>query len=292
VFLILILIVSIFMIAIASLVVDQVNHLSNNAPKYVERVQNYVNDHFHTRLNTEELRKQLNKSDSPIRRALNNLASNAVDIGTSAIAIIFQILTIGLFTFYFVADAPKLRRSVLRRFAPERQKVILHTWELAIEKTGGYIYSRALLALLSGIAHWLVLQIIGVPYAVALGVWVGFISQFIPVVGTYFAGALPIAIAAIADPQKAIIVLVFVIIYQQIENYLFAPRITARTMDMHPAVAFGAVIIGGSIFGPIGALLSLPAAAMIQAFASLYLAEHEIIESPMTAEPTRKSKKN
>lgn len=292
VFLFLIVLIGIFMFAIASLVFDQVAHLSNNAPDYVQKAQNWVNREFHVKINTDSLRKQLEKGDSPIRKVLNDLASNAFTIGTSAVGVIFRLLTIALFTFYFVADAPKLRRSLLRRLHPTRQTVVLNTWELAIEKTGGYIYSRALLALLSAICHSIFLQALGVHYAVALGIWVGIVSQFIPVIGTYIAGALPIAIALIQDPTKALIVLIFVIVYQQIENYLLAPRITARTMDMHPAVAFAAVIIGGSIFGPIGALLSLPAAAMIQAFASLYLEEHEIIESPMTAEPLRKHKKN
>ena len=275
VFLILIVVTSIFMFAIASLVVDQVAKLSDNAPGYVERGQNYLNERFDTNINTDSLREQIENTDSPIRKALDNLAANAVTVGSSAIGIIFQILTIMLFTFYFVADAPKLRRSLLRRLPPERQAIVLHTWELAIEKTGGYIYSRALLAFFSGIAHWIALEIMGVPYAVALGVWVGIISQFIPVVGTYIAG-----------------VLIFVVVYQQIENYLLAPRITARTMNMHPAVAFAAVIIGGSVFGPVGALLSLPAAAMIQAFAILYLEDHIVIDSPMTAEPTPRKKKN
>lgn len=275
VFLILIVITSIFMFAIASLVVDQVAKLSDNAPGYVEHGQNYLNKQFNIKINTDSLRNQIENSDSPIRKALDNLASNVVTVGTSAIGIIFQLLTILLFTFYFVADAPKLRRSLLRRLPPDRQTLVLHTWELAIEKTGGYIYSRGLLAFISGLAHWIAFEIMGVPYAVALGVWVGIVSQFIPVVGTYIAGVLPVVIALIQEPKLALISLGFIVIYQQIENYLLAPRITARTMDMHPAVAFAAVLIGGSVFGPIGALLSLPAAAMIQAFAILYLDDHK-----------------
>jgi predicted PurR-regulated permease PerM len=292
VFFALILVVSIFMFAIATLVIDQVAKLSDNAPKYVEQAQDYINERFDANINTDSLREQLEKGDSPVRKALDNLASNAFNVGTSAVGLIFQLLTIGLFTFYLVADAPKLRRSLLRRLPRERQEILLSTWELAIEKTGGYIYSRALLALLSGLCHWVFFEAIGVPYAVALAVWVGFVSQFIPVVGTYIAGVLPIVIAGIDDPKKALFVLVFIVIYQQVENYLFAPRITAKTMNMHPAVAFGAVIIGGSIFGPVGALLSLPAAAMIQAFATLYLEDHEVIVSELTADPTDKRKKN
>lgn len=292
VFVVLFLVISVFMVAIASLVVDQTAKLSENAPNYVERAQNFINEKFNVNIDTESLRDQLERDDSPIRKGLNSLASNAFSVGSSAVGILFQVLTIALFTFYLVSDAPKLRRALLRRLPTDRQQVVLNTWELAIEKTGGYIYSRAVLAIISGISHWLIFEILNVPYAVALGVWVGFVSQFIPVVGTYIAGVLPVAIALIQDPKKALFVLIFVVVYQQIENYLLAPRVTAKTMNMHPAVAFASVVIGGSIFGPIGALLSIPAAAMIQAFATLYLREHEVIESPMTDIVTKKRKKN
>jgi predicted PurR-regulated permease PerM len=78
-----------------------------------------------------------------------------------------------------------------------------------------------------------------------MALWVGVISQFLPVVGTYIAGALPVLVTFIDSPPKALVVLIFVLVYQQLENYLFLPRITARTMDLHPAVAFGAAIAAG-----------------------------------------------
>ena len=97
----------------------------------------------------------------------------------------------------------------------------------------------------------------------------GLISQFIPTVGTYLAIALPALIAMLSDqPLDAVWVIIFATVYQQIENYFFAPRISARTMDIHPAVAFGSVIAGAALFGPIGALIGIPVAAAILAFAA------------------------
>jgi len=75
-----------------------------------------------------------------------------------------------------------------------------------------------------------------------------------------------------------------VIIYQQIENYLLAPRITAKTMQLHPAVAFGAALAGGSISGLLGAFMALPAAAVIQSTISTYLKRHEVVETELTRE--------
>jgi predicted PurR-regulated permease PerM len=123
-----------------------------------------------------------------------------------------------------------------------------------------------------------------VPFAVPLALWQGFVSQFIPVVGTYIAAAVPLLVALLEDPWSALFFLIFVVVYQQIENYLLSPRITARTMQLHPAVAFGAALAGGSISGLIGAFMALPAAAVIQATVSTYLKRHEVIESELTRE--------
>jgi predicted PurR-regulated permease PerM len=106
----------------------------------------------------------------------------------------------------------------------------------------------------------------------------GLVSQFIPVVGTYIAGAFPLLVALLDSPSKALAVLILIVVYQQIENYFFAPKITAQTMEIHVAVAFGAVIAGSAVLGPVGALVALPAAATIQAFASSIVSHYDVVE--------------
>ena len=167
----------------------------------------------------------------------------------------------------------------------------MQAWELAIAKTGSYLYSRFILAVLSTAFHWIALAILGVPYALALALWVGIVSQFIPVVGTYLAGALAVLVALLNDPFDGVAILIFVIVYQQVENYIFVPRVTAQTLELHPAVAFGTVIAGAAILGPVGALLALPAAAVVQAFISTLGERHEVVESELTAEQHRKPRR-
>ena len=115
---------------------------------------------------------------------------------------------------------------------------MLWTWEVAIEKTGAYLYSRLLLAIFSGVATFFVLTALGVPFAVPLAVWMGLVSQFIPTIGTYIAMALPLLVAVVQGPSDALILLLFFTAYQQLENYVLSPRITAKTMELHPALAF------------------------------------------------------
>jgi predicted PurR-regulated permease PerM len=140
-----------------------------------------------------------------------------------------------------------------------------------------------LLAGLSAFFHWVLFQAIGIQAPVAMALWVGLISQFLPVVGTYIAGALPVLVQFVDSPPKALIILIFVIFYQQVENYFLLPRITARTMDLHPAIAFGSAIAGGAVLGAVGAVLAIPAAAMAQAVISNFGDRHEVIDSHLTS---------
>jgi predicted PurR-regulated permease PerM len=155
---------------------------------------------------------------------------------------------------------------------------VLRAWDVAVEQTGGYVYSRALLAAVSATATWAFLWLIGVPNPLALAIWVGLVSQFVPTVGAYLAGALPALVALLSSPLDAVWVVAFIAAYQQVENYLLAPRITARTMSLHPAVAFGSVIAGAALLGGVGALLALPVSATLQAFGSTYIRRHEVVE--------------
>src|SRR5690606_9034035 len=142
--------------------------------------------------------------------------------------------------------------------------------------------SRGLLALVSGIAHYAVMAALGVPYAAVLAVWAGVVSQFIPVIGTYLGGAVPVLIALTVTPATALWMLLFVLGYQQLENYLLQPRITARTVDVHPAVAFGLILAGAAVAGPIGVLLAIPLGASIQAFASVFVRRYDVEDHPLT----------
>lgn len=267
-----------FMAAIGKVVVDETAQLIDNAPTYVDRLVEFANDNFGADLNADEISAELTAEDGPARGAATSLAGNAVTLSFTAVGALFRLLTIGLFAFYLVVDGPRLRRAVCSTLPPERQHRVIEAWDLAIVKTGGYLSSRGLLALVSTAFHWIAFSLIDLKYGLALAVFVGVISQFVPVIGTYLAGALPTIVALANDPIDALWVIAIVVVYQQIENYLLAPRITARTMELHPAVAFGAVIAGGAILGAPGALLALPAAAMAQAIGSSYITVHPVAE--------------
>ncbi|MGF1665146.1 MAG: AI-2E family transporter [Acidimicrobiia bacterium] len=147
------------------------------------------------------------------------------------------------------------------------------------------MYSRALLAGISGVFHAVAFSVIGLPSAIAQGLFVGLVSQFVPNVGTFIGGALPVLIALANNPSDAIWVLVVLTVYQQFENIVLANRVTAQTMNLHPAVSFRSVIVGANLMGAAGALLALPVAATIQAFLSSWVTHRRAHHDGAVPEP-------
>jgi predicted PurR-regulated permease PerM len=274
---------ALFVWAIGAALADQVETFVDRAPTYIEDVQDWADDTFGIEIDTDDLTDQFQEGGAAQDFA-TRLAGDLVGLGTRVLSGLLQVFTVLLFTYYLVADGPRLRRTVCATLPPERQRVVLRVWELAIAKTGGYIYSRGILALISMLVHWAAFSVIDVPFPLPLALWMGVTSQFVPVVGTYLAGALPVLLTLLDDPSHVLPVLIVILVYQQVENYLISPPITAQTMALHPAVAFGAVIVGGTVLGPVGALLALPASATIQAFASSYIQTHEVVENALTEE--------
>jgi predicted PurR-regulated permease PerM len=198
---------------------------------------------------------------------------------------LFQAFTLALFTFYMSAQAPQLRRTVSSWFPPRQQRVISTVWEIAVDKTGSYVVSKVILAALSTFFTGIFFWAIGIPFWLPLAIWTGLVSQFIPTVGTYVAIAIPALIALARDPADGLWVVLFGTVYQQVENYLFSPRITSRTMSIHPAVGFGAAVVGATLFGPFGALVSVPVVAAIAALIDTYGHRYELVGPEDDAEP-------
>jgi predicted PurR-regulated permease PerM len=268
-----------FVTLLGSMLAGQIIDMVEDFPQYVDSVISWINTTFHTELSRVDIQEGLLRSDW-LRKYVQNSASGVLDVSTQVLGGLFQLLTITLFAFYFAADGPRLRRALCSVLPPARQAEVLRAWEIAVNKTGGYLYSRGLMALISGIAHYILLESLGVNYAPVLAVWVGLVSQFIPTIGTYLAGALPMLIAFTVDPWYALWVLIFVVVYQQFENYVLQPKLTAKTVDIHPAVAFGSVIAGTALLGAVGALIAIPAVATLQAFLGAYVKRYDVTDDP------------
>jgi predicted PurR-regulated permease PerM len=252
-------------------------------PSYVDKLNAFTQAHFNTTVFSAAQRSDAANASTHIQDFLKQHQADILGGITSGLSAVFTLFTIGLFTFYLTAEGPQVRRALLSRVRPERQERVLFAWETAIKKMGGYLYSRLLLAAINAALMFITLKIVGVPFALPLAVISGLIAEFIPIVGTYLGGALPVIVAlAEKGPSAAIIVLVEIVIYQQLENYVLSPRISAKTIELNPGVAFGAAMAGGAVGGFVGAFFALPIAATIQAFMSTYSKGYVVTESALT----------
>jgi len=283
--------IGVFLGAVGTLVGSQVADVLKNSEMYVNDTVDFVNDTFNANIDPAEVNASIADPKGPVQKFIKNQQGKVISLSVNALGASLQLLTIVLFTFYFVADGPRLRRVICSRLPEDKQRAVLRTWDLAIAKTGGYLYSRALLALVSAFFHWIAFQAIGTPAPIAMALWVGIVSQFLPVVGTYLAGVLPLLLTFFDSPIKALLVVGFVLVYQQLENYLISPRITARTLHVHAAVAFGSAIVGGAILGPVGAVLALPAAAMAQALIGSWGPRHDVVDDDLVRMPAPRVKR-
>ncbi len=278
VFLVLFLFAIIFFLAFGQLFASQVTALAQAAPSIIQNVIDWLNARFNLGLDPQTIIDQLNLSPQDVGKFAGQAAGGVLGVLSSAIGVIFQGFTLLLFAFYFAADGPRLRRHIASLLPTQRQEVFNNLWQISMEKAGGFVISRLGLAAISAFFSAIFFIIIGLDYWLPLALWMGLISQFIPTVGTYLAIALPALIAILSDqPLDAIWVIIFATVYQQIENYFFSPKISAKTMDIHPAVAFGSVIAGAALFGPIGALIGIPVAAAVLAFAQAYTRRYDVI---------------
>mgnify|MGYP003336981474 FL=1 len=141
----------IFVAAIGTQVANQVADVLSNSETYVNESVDFINDTFSANIDPAGVNESIADPNGPVQRFLRNQQGRVFSLSVSALGGILQLLSITLFTFYIVADGPRLRRVICSRLNAERQKTLLYAWDLAIAKTGGYLYSRALLALISAL---------------------------------------------------------------------------------------------------------------------------------------------
>jgi predicted PurR-regulated permease PerM len=265
-------------------VINGFNSLAGAAPALVPRLSEWLRP-LGIELSTQELIQKLQENAQQIISSATNVAGTVFGIASSLIGGLFRWAAIALFTFYFVAEGPKFRRALLSRMRPDRQERVLFVWETAIRQTGGYFYSRLLLAVINGTGMYITLRLTNVPFPAPLAIFEGIVAEFIPIVGTYIGGAVPILVAFLAAAVPTLSTsdaagfwtLGYVLVYQQIENYILSPRITAKTMSLHPAVAFAAALIGGALGGLFAAFLALPVAGVIQAAVREWSKSYDVV---------------
>jgi len=262
-------------------IVEFAERIGTQGPEWVSSLNDWTNESFGFELLNQS---QAAATPQDVQSFVEDWASSGfgglTGIASAGATFVFSLGTIAMFTFYFTADATRLQRSVLSLVSPKNQYRVGWTWDQAVIQTGGYFYSRILLMLINGFGFFVTMVIVGVPVTISIPLALigAFIAAFIPAIGTYIGSALPIVVTlGLSGVIPALIVLGYAIVYQQIENYWLSPKISAKTMTLNGAVAFGSALAGGAIAGPLGAFVALPVAALITSLISNFVTHYEVI---------------
>jgi predicted PurR-regulated permease PerM len=179
-------------------------------------------------------------------------------------AFIFAALTVLILTIYFTVNMPRIRSAVARLLRPggEREdfEAILRR---STEQVGGYVLGQLVVVTIAGVSAFIALAIIGVPFAAAIAFFVA-LMDLIPTIGAVIAAVVASAVAAFQGVPELIATAAYFLVYQQIENYFIQPRVMGRAIQMSAALVIIAVLLGGTLLGPVGAILAIPMAAILK----------------------------
>jgi predicted PurR-regulated permease PerM len=241
----------------------------NGVNDFVDRVPTYVDDlrnsHTFRRYDnkykiTPKLEEQAKTLPSHISDAVSGLQSVTVGV----FGVVVQLVTILVMAFFLLLDGQRILAFAFKELGPERGPRVQRVAGDVYRAVAGYVAGNLLISLIAGTLSYIVMRILGIPFAIPLAVLVA-LFDLIPLVGSTIAGAIVAIVAAIVGfPGVFIAWLIFLVVYQQFENNVIQPVVYKRTVRIHPLIVIVAVLIGGSLLGILGALLAIPIAASIQ----------------------------
>ena len=196
----------------------------------------------------------------------------AFEVVGSVAGFVFNFLTVLLVTPYFAMSMPGIKRWLVRLLRPKHREDFLKVLGDSTDLMANFIVGNLIVSVIAGVVTWVGLTLIGVPYALALAAWVA-ITDLIPVLGALLGAAGVAAVAIVESPDALLWSMLLLLAYQQVENFLIAPRVMNRAVDLNPATVIIALMVGGSLAGLVGALLALPLAALIKIVIDDYLVQ-------------------
>ncbi len=243
-------------------VVNGATELSRDIPNYVDdlRDNETIRDFDDKYDVTTKLRDEAEKLPDRLGDAAGALQGIAAGVVNAA----FQLLTILTMTFFLLLDGRRIADFFITRFGRHREERLRGIAERIYKSTSGYVAGALTITSINGILTFVVLSILGVPFAVPLAVLMSFFG-LIPLVGATIGGVLILIVTLFTDfPSATIIYGIFLILYQQFENNVLQPLIFKRTVNVPPLAVIVAILAGASVLGVVGALVAIPIAAALQ----------------------------
>jgi predicted PurR-regulated permease PerM len=247
-------------------IVSQVNNLADHAPQYAQDVQDYVNDNKRLRKLEKDYKitDKLTSEAQKLPSKLGNAAGILKDVGFGIVNSLFALITILVLTAFMLGSGPRWREAFIELQPPERRERVRRILDRMANAVSSYVMGAFTVSFIDGLAAFIVLTILGVPFAAPLAIVMGTLS-LIPLIGATIGAVIVGIVVAFAGsfPADVIIWAIYAILYQQFENNLIQPLVQKRTVRVHPLVVLVSVLFGASLLGVLGALVAIPVAASI-----------------------------
>jgi predicted PurR-regulated permease PerM len=246
--------------------ITEANDFADNVPRYADDVTEYVQDNEQLReLNQDyDITSKLEEEAGKLPSRLGGAAGTLRDIGFGIVNSLFALLTILVMTAFLLGSGRQWTDAFIDSRPPGQRERLRRSRDNMASAVGGYVAGALTIAFIAGIATYIVLWILGVPFRGPLAVIAGLFS-LIPLVGATIAAVLIGVVTLFEDfPTTTIIWAAWAIGYQQLENHLIQPQIQKRTVNVHPFITIVAVLFGATLLGVMGALVAIPVAASIQ----------------------------
>jgi predicted PurR-regulated permease PerM len=265
------------LIAIVAIGATFIPTLVDNVNKFVEAVPGYVDDltsgkgrlgFLETKYHIVE-RVQDYVKDGGAKKLLG-FSGTALSIAQGVVNLVIGALTVAFLTFFMLLEGPAWIERGYSLIPPESQPRWRKVGHDIYRQVSGYVTGNLVISLIAGSLTTLVLLLLGVPFAVALGLVVA-ILDLIPLAGATIAAVIVGTVAFLHSIVAGVVVVVFFIIYQQIENHILQPVVYHRTVALSPLAILISVLIGAELAGILGALAAIPVAGAIQVLISDFL---------------------
>ncbi len=235
--------------------------LADNAPDYVQSLLRNkqvrsLDQHYHV---VTKLQEQL-KAKLSSGRVWTDVFGGVLGAGRAAISGVFSAFTVLVLTLYLTASLPTVKEVCYRAVPASRRDRVRTLGDEITRRVGGYVIGQIAVASTNAICTYILLRILGLPYPEALAVLVGFLG-LIPMVGATLGAVVVVVVALFSSVSTAVVAAIYYVVYQQLENYVIAPRVMKRTISVPGAVTVIAALAGGTLLGVIGALMAIPTAA-------------------------------
>jgi predicted PurR-regulated permease PerM len=267
--------------------ITEANNFAENVPQYAEDVSEFVRDNERLRSLNEDydITSRLEEEAGKLPERLGGAAGTLRDVGLGIVNSAFALITILVLAAFMLGSGRRWTDAAIRLRPPEQRERLRRSLEHMGEAVSGYVAGALAIALIAGVATYLVLLILGVPFRAPLAVIAGLFS-LIPLVGATIAAVI-IGVVTLFEnfPTATIIWTIWAIAYQQIENHVIQPQIQKRTVHVHPFITIVAVLFGSTLLGVLGALVAIPVAASIQILIREWIDVRTMSIKPEAPEP-------